>query len=260
MNIKYKYVLIIPLSRFALEITHWDKMMNPLRLASTLTFSWFSYFLLYLLKEIVLCMHFALCVCVCVFKQAMLCLLPSGNYFFLCEAVFVISTWMWTNRSSFSCAKEISQLLINRRACCGSGQDFRKSSFSPFHMFFYRSFHTADLFVSNVYHLTDRRVTSSWKVSSLCVWDPCHSTLWGRWQHSCSLLWSIWEVSWENQEIERGCYFESNSIVFSWLKCLPLPLFSRHTHLSISLFPLFWTSFIFVYRTTIWNMITCWFT
>ena len=34
--------------------------------------------------------------------------------------------------------------------------------------------------------------------------------------------------------------------MFSWLRCSPLPPFSRHTHLSISLFPLFWASLIYM--------------
>lgn len=104
------------------------------------TFPQFNYFLLYLLKKffflLVVYMYFAfpVCVYVCVCVNVVLCLLQETPFFCVMQSVFVISTLLWTKKSSFSCEKEISQLFINCGVCYRRGQDFRKSSFSVLHV------------------------------------------------------------------------------------------------------------------------------
>jgi len=161
------------------------------------------------------CLHVFCFSCVCVFKCSTVSFLQETPFFLCDDIVFVISTLMWTKKSSFSCEKEISQLFINCGACCGRGEDLRKSSFSLFHVFFYCFFRTAFLFISNIYHLIDKMVTFWWlprMVWGLAVFlysqTRGDSTLWELWQHCFALLQLIEKVSWENQKTERGIILE----------------------------------------------------
>lgn len=186
MNRKCKYVLIIPLKH--IFIWHNPLGESDYPTEATLnhkTFPSFSFSLLYLLKKIFFCLFYTcillfLCVCVCQIK-AVLCLLPSGNTFFLYDAVsfchfhfnvnYEVILFPW--EGNFPAVPKLWRLLWERAS-------FQKEVLLPGPRVLLLLFPYSWFFISHVCHLIDKMVTSCWRVRSVFVYQTHgDSTLWG---------------------------------------------------------------------------------